>query len=60
MWEHPLLDAAAQSHTDAMTSQNFFSHEGDGTPASRAANAGYMAGARAWGIGEDLFWGAPR
>ena len=56
--EHPLLDAAAQGHTDAMTSQNFFSHDGDGTPASRASNAGYMAGARAWGIGEDLFWGA--
>ena len=56
--EHPLLDSAAQSHTDAMTSQNFFSHDGDGTPASRASNAGYMAGARAWGIGEDLFWGA--
>lgn len=56
--EHPLLDAAAQTHTDAMTSQNFFSHEGDGTPASRASNAGYMAGARSWGIGEDLFWGA--
>jgi uncharacterized protein YkwD len=58
VYEHPLLDAAAQSHTNAMTSQNFFSHEGDGTPASRAANAGYMAGTRAWGIGEDLFWGA--
>jgi uncharacterized protein YkwD len=56
--EHSLLDAAAQGHTDAMTNQNFFSHEGDGTPASRAANAGYMAGTRAWGIGEDLFWGA--
>ena len=56
--EHPQLDAAAQSHTNAMTNQNFFSHEGDGTPASRAANAGYMAGTRAWGIGEDLFWGA--
>jgi uncharacterized protein YkwD len=56
--EHPLLDAAAQGHTDAMTSQNFFSHEGDGTPASRASNAGYTSGATAWGIGEDLFWGA--
>jgi uncharacterized protein YkwD len=55
--EHPLLDSAAQIHTDAMTSQNFFSHEGDGTPASRAANAGYMTGASAWGVGEDLFWG---
>jgi uncharacterized protein YkwD len=52
------LAAAAQAHTDAMTSENFFSHEGDGTPASRASNAGYMAGARAWGVGEDLFWGA--
>ena len=40
-----------------MASENFFSHEGDdGTPASRAANAGYMAGARAWGIGENLEW----
>jgi uncharacterized protein YkwD len=51
------LAAAAQAHTNAMTSQNFFSHEGDGTPASRASAAGYMAGARAWGVGEDLFWG---
>jgi uncharacterized protein YkwD len=58
--EHPALDGAAQSHTDAMTSQNFFSHDGDGTPASRASNYGYMAGARAWGVGEDLFWGADK
>jgi uncharacterized protein YkwD len=43
-----------------MTSQNFFSHDGDGTPESRASNAGYMVGAQAWGIGEDLFWGAQR
>jgi uncharacterized protein YkwD len=54
------LAIAAQAHTDAMTAQNFFSHEGDGNPASRAANAGYTAGARAWGVGEDLFWGAQR
>lgn len=52
------LATAAQVHTDAMTVENFFSHEGDGNPASRAANAGYTAGARAWGVGEDLFWGA--
>ncbi len=58
--ENALLDAAAQGHTDAMTTQNFFSHEGDGTPASRASTAGYMAGARAWGVGEDLFWGADK
>jgi uncharacterized protein YkwD len=54
------LDAAAQTHTDAMTTQNFFSHEGDGTPESRASSAGYLAGARSWGIGEDLFWGAAK
>ena len=58
VYEHPLLDSAAQTHTDAMTAENFFSHEGDGTPESRAANAGYTAGAHAWGVGEDLFWGA--
>jgi uncharacterized protein YkwD len=58
--EHPLLDSAAQAHTDAMTTENFFSHDGDGTPESRAANAGYTSGARAWGVGEDLFWGAAR
>jgi uncharacterized protein YkwD len=51
------LAVAAQQHSGAMASQNFFSHEGDGTPASRAANAGYMAGASAWGIGETLEWG---
>ena len=55
--EHPMLDSASLTHTEAMTAENFFSHDGDGTPASRAANAGYTAGARAWGVGEDLFWG---
>jgi uncharacterized protein YkwD len=59
---HPSLALAnaAQSHSNAMASQNFFSHEGDGNPASRAAGAGYMAGARAWGVGEDLEWGEGR
>jgi uncharacterized protein YkwD len=50
------LGAAAQEHSDAMASQNFFSHEGDGTPTSRAEGAGYMAGAGSWGIGENLEW----
>jgi uncharacterized protein YkwD len=54
------LWAAAQTHSNAMVSQNFFSHEGDGTPASRASNAGYMAGASAWGVGEALEWGVKR
>ncbi len=50
------LNAAAAEHSGAMVSQNFFSHEGDGTPASRAVNAGYTVGARTWGIGENLEW----
>lgn len=50
------LGSAATEHSDAMASENFFSHEGDGTPASRAANAGYMSGASTWGIGENLEW----
>jgi uncharacterized protein YkwD len=50
------LGTAAQEHSDAMASQNFFSHEGDGTPASRAQGAGYAVGARAWGLGENLEW----
>jgi len=54
------LWTAAQTHTNAMVNQNFFSHEGDGTPASRAANAGYTAGARDWGVGETLEWGVKR
>jgi uncharacterized protein YkwD len=54
------LLAAAQTHTNAMVSQNFFSHEGDGTPASRASSAGYVAGATAWGVGEALEWGVKK
>lgn len=50
------LGLAAQEHSNAMAAQNFFSHEGDGTPASRAQSAGYMAGASTWGIGENLEW----
>jgi uncharacterized protein YkwD len=51
------LASAAQVHSDAMATQNFFSHDGnDGTPASRAESAGYMAGASAWGLGENLEW----
>jgi uncharacterized protein YkwD len=50
------LATAAQQHSDAMASQNFFSHEGDGTPASRAQGAGYAVGASAWGLGENLEW----
>jgi uncharacterized protein YkwD len=53
------LGSAAQGHSNAMTSQNFFAHEGaDGTPASRAAWAGYEKGARTWSVGENLGFGS--
>jgi uncharacterized protein YkwD len=52
------LGAAAQEHSNTMTSQNFFAHNGtDGTPASRASWAGYEKGARAWSVGENLGFG---
>lgn len=54
------LGVAAQGHSNAMVAGNFFSHGGDGTLESRAANAGYLAGARAWGLGENLEWGVGR
>jgi uncharacterized protein YkwD len=52
------LGAAAQEHSNTMASHNFFAHDGDdGTPVDRAQAAGYMAGARVWGVGENLEWG---
>jgi uncharacterized protein YkwD len=54
------LGMAAQGHSNDMAAYNFFSHEGDGTPASRASAAGYMSGAATWGLGEDLEWGSGR
>jgi uncharacterized protein YkwD len=52
------LGSAAQVHSDAMDSQDFFSHDGsDGSPAARAAGAGYMLGARDWEVGENLGYG---
>jgi uncharacterized protein YkwD len=54
------LGMAAQEHSDAMASQNFFAHEGrDGSPASRAASMGYIRpGSRGWSIGENLGFGS--
>jgi uncharacterized protein YkwD len=55
------LGIAAQGHSDAMTAYDFFAHEGgDGTPSSRAAAAGYAAGAGTWGVGENLGFGTRR
>jgi uncharacterized protein YkwD len=56
---NPLLASAARTHSNMMASANFFDHTGpDGTPTSRAAATGYMAGARSWGIGETVAWGS--
>jgi uncharacterized protein YkwD len=55
---HPLggdlsLVFAAQEHSDTMNAENFFAHDGDGTPASRTASAGY----RGKSVGETLAFG---
>jgi uncharacterized protein YkwD len=58
---HPQLTYAAVTHSSQMASGNFFGHAGpDGTPQSRAAATGYMAGAHAWGVGENIGWGIGR
>jgi uncharacterized protein YkwD len=51
------LGRAAEHHSRAMDARNFFGHEPDGSPASRARQRGYMAGASWWMIGETLGWG---
>lgn len=53
------LGRAAQAHSASMDRANYYSHGGtDGSmPADRARRAGYMAGARSWGVGENIFWG---
>jgi len=56
----PLLQSAAKSHSAAMDSDNFFSHDGDGTPLDRVRSTGYLAGASSWMVGEDLHWGVGR
>jgi uncharacterized protein YkwD len=54
---NPALGRAAEHHSRAMNSRNFFGHEPDGSPASRARKRGYMRGASWWMIGETLAWG---
>ncbi len=53
------LEAAAQSHSDAMNTDDFFSHEGvnGSDPLSRIQNSGYLGGVGTWGIAENLGWG---
>lgn len=53
------LERAAMRHSRAMDTSDFFSHVGPGgsSPAGRIRSAGYMSGARSWGIAENLHWG---
>lgn len=55
-----LLVRSASRYSRAMVRQNFFSHvsPGGSTPAERIRRAGYLRGARAWAIGENLAWGS--
>jgi uncharacterized protein YkwD len=54
------LVQAAQAHSDSMDADNFFAHDAPsgGGPLDRIRNAGYLAGASAWGIGENIRWGS--
>ena len=48
------LALAARSYARWMTHRDVFSHYGDGSPASRAASAGYMRSTADWTVGETL------
>jgi uncharacterized protein YkwD len=57
--ENPRLRVAASRHTGEMVQARFFDHT---TPAGttmvqRIRSTGYLTGARAWWIGENLAWG---
>lgn len=53
------LERAAQRHSSSMDRGNYFSHGGAGgsSPLSRIRSTGYLAGARSWGIAENIRWG---
>jgi uncharacterized protein YkwD len=50
----PGLQAAAQGHSASMDSGNFFSH---GDTLGRIRSTGYLSGASAWQVGENIHWG---
>ena len=56
------LSRAARRHALDMARRNYFSHTSrSGTTfLDRIRRAGYIAGARAWSVGENLAWGAGR
>jgi uncharacterized protein YkwD len=54
------LAKAAMGHSRDMVEGGYFSHfsRSDGDIVSRLRRTGYMRGARAWFVGENLAWGA--
>ena len=52
--ENASLDRSAQGHTIAMVKHNSYSH---GNPLRRIRHTGYLAGASAWTVGENIGWG---
>ncbi len=54
------LSRAARSHTVDMVRRNYFSHvsRSGSDIVDRLSRTGYMRGARAWTVGENLAWGS--
>jgi uncharacterized protein YkwD len=59
---NPELSAAARGHSRAMVAKHFFSHTSpDGTTfVDRIRRSGYLDGARAWSVGENIAYGSGR
>jgi uncharacterized protein YkwD len=56
----PRLTRAARAHAIDMVRRSFFSHvaPGGATMTQRVARTGYLRGARAWALSENIAWGA--
>ena len=54
------LEQAAQTHSASMSADQFFAHESPAgsSPLDRVRAAGYLAGASAWGVAENINWGS--
>lgn len=55
--ENGSLNSSAQGHAVAMAKHNHYSH---GNALRRIRHTGYLAGATAWSIGENIGWGPGR
>lgn len=53
------LGRAAHNHSSDMVASNVFSHSSSNgsAPAGRVRSAGYLSGAHAWMVGENIGWG---